>query len=340
MSERRLGQMSFADRLVAAVARGNATLERLDALVEWSAVERLLGPLRGGAMGAPGYPALAMFKALLLQRWHDLSDPQLEEALADQLSFRRFVGLSLSESVPDHSTLWRFREALGRSGVAERAFAEITRQIETSGFVLKRGTLIDASLIPAAVNPPPPPRDPLPPDADGRPASRLVPSPLDPDAGWTKKEGKHFFGYKVHVGMDQGSRIIRRMLVTPANVNESGPADALICGDEKAVYADKAFTNKAFTNKARRARLRANGARDGIMMRANRWHKASRWMIKRNAIIAHRRAPIESWFAHLKHVCGFARSRYRGLMRNTVALHLAATVMNLKRWAAHAPAAA
>ena len=274
MAERLLGQMSFADRLVADAARANATLERIEELVDWGAVERLLGVLRGGVMGAPGYPALAMFKGLLLQRWHDLSDPQLEEALADRLSFRRFVGLSLTEPVPDHSTVWRFREALGRSGLAERAFAEIARQIETSGFLLKRGTLIDASLIPAAVNPPPP-RQPLPPDADGRPASKLVPSPLDPDAGWTKKEGRRFFGYKAHVAMDQGSRIIRRVAVTPANVNESEPADALICGNEAAVYADKAYSNKE-----RRARLKARGVRDGIMMKANRWRKPSRWMIR------------------------------------------------------------
>ncbi|MEZ5787868.1 MAG: IS5 family transposase [Xanthobacteraceae bacterium] len=335
MSERLLGQMSFADRLVADVARGNATLERIEALVDWDAVAGLLSPLRGGVMGAPGYPALTMFRALLLQRWYGLSDPQLEEALADRLSFRRFVGLSLSEPAPDHSTIWRFREAFGKSGLAERAFAAITQQIETSGFVLKRGTLIDASLIPAAVNPPPPPRHPLPPDADGRPASKLVPSPSDPDAGWTKKEGKHFFGYKVHVGMDQVSRIIRRVAVTPANVNESEVADALICGDEAAVYGDKAFTNKA-----RRARLKAQGIRDGIMMRSNRWRKPSRWMIKRNAIIAHRRAPIESWFAHLKHVCGFARARHRGLLRNAAAIHLAATAINLARWVKNAPAPA
>lgn len=335
MAERLLGQMSFADRLVADVARANATLERIEELVDWGAVERLLGVLRGGVMGAPGYPALAMFKALLLQRWHDLSDPQLEEALADRLSFRRFVGLSLTEPVPDHSTVWRFREALGRSGLAERAFAEIARQIETGGFLLKRGTLIDASLIPAAVNPPPPPREPLPPDADGRPASKLVPSPLDPDAGWTKKEGRRFFGYKAHVAMDQGSRIIRRVAVTPANVNESEPADALICGDEAAVYADKAYSNKE-----RRARLKARGVRDGIMMKANRWRKPSRWMIRRNAIISHRRAPIESLFAHFKHVYGFVRSSYRGLVRTTAAIHLAATAMNLQRWARLAAAAA
>ena len=75
----------------------------------------------------------------------------LEEALLDRLSFRRFLGLSLSEPVPDHSTLWRFREQLAKSGLAERAFGLITAQIEKSGFVLKRGTLIDASLVRSAV---------------------------------------------------------------------------------------------------------------------------------------------------------------------------------------------
>jgi IS5 family transposase len=330
MAERLMGQRSFADQLVADVVRRNATLERVDTLVEWRSVEQLLSGLRGGSMGAPGYPALAMFKALLLQRWYALSDPQLEEALSDRLSFRRFVGFSLSEPVPDHSTLWRFREALGKTGLAERAFSEITRQIEASGFVVKRGTLIDASLIPAAVNPPAPPSDPLPPDADGRPASKLVKSPLDPDAAWTKQQGQRSFGYKAHVAMDQDSRIIRRVLVTPANVNESIPADDLICGDEATVYADKAYDSNA-----RRERLGNCGIRDGIMRRANRWHPMSRWMIERNKIISRRRAPIEPLFAWLKNVYGFARSPYRGLTRISTGIQLAAIAMNLHSWARH-----
>src|SRR5262249_60933902 len=117
----------------------------------------------------------------------------------------------------------------------------ITSQIERSGFVLKRGTLIDASLVRAAVNAPPPPSTPLPPDADGRPASKLVKNPLDPDAAWTKKEGKYFFGYKAHVGMDQGSRIVRRAIFTPANVNDTVEGGRLICGDEGSVFADKGY---------------------------------------------------------------------------------------------------
>lgn len=333
MSERLTGQLSLADRMVADVARGNATLERLEGLVDWGPVKQLLSPLRGGPMGAPGYPALALFKALLLQRWYDLSDPQLEDALADRLSFRRFVGFSVTETMPDHSTLWRFREALGKSGLAQRAFAEITRQIEASGFVLKRGTLIDASLIPAAVNPPAPPTEPLPPQADGRPASKLVKSELDPDAAWTKQEGQRHFGYKAHLAMDQDSRIIRRAILTPANVNESVAADALICGDEATVYADKAYDSHA-----RRAWLKQLGIRDGIMRKANRWHGLRQSAVRRNALISRWRAPIEPLFALLKHRYGFVRARYRGSTRNCTALQLAALAINLRRWASSAPA--
>jgi transposase, IS5 family len=332
MAERRIGQLSLADALVADVARPNVILERIEGLVEWNEIGTLLAGLRNGPMGAPSYPALAMFKALLLQQLYGLSDPQLEEQLIDRLSFRRFVGLSLSERVPDHSSIWRFRQELVENGLTERAFALVTSQIERAGLMLKRGTLIDASLIPAAVNPPPPPADPSPADTDGRPASKLVDSPLDPDAGWTKQEGERFFGYKAHVGMDQTSRIIRSAVLTPANINESSIADDLICGDEGTVYADKAYTNKA-----RRERLKSKGIRDGIMRRNNRWHKMSRWMVLRNKIISRRRAAIEPLFALLKHSYRFARARYRGLERNAAALYLVVTAINLKRWAILAP---
>jgi transposase, IS5 family len=328
MAERRMGQMSFADNLVADVVEANTTLDRIAGLVDWTEIGGLLSDLRGGVMGAPGYPALMLFKALLLQQWHALSDPELEEALRDRLSFRRFLGVSLSERLPDHSSLWRFREQLAASGLADRAFAMIAAQIERAGFVLKRGTLIDASLVRAAVNAPEPPAVTAPPDADGRPASKLVPSPLDPDAAWTKKQTGHFFGYKIHLAMDQHSRIIRRILFTPANINDSVPADDLICGDERTVYADKAYTNVA-----RRQRLKVMGIRDGIMRRSNRWHPLSRRMVRRNAIITHRRAAVEPLFALLKNVYGFARARYRGCARNAAALQLAATAINLKRWA-------
>jgi IS5 family transposase len=329
MSERKIGQLSFADKMVADATGGNETLERIAAMVDWAVVGELVSPIRAGVMGAPGYPSVMLFKALLLQRWYNLSDPGLEEALRDRLSFRSFVGLPLHEAIPDHSTIWRFREAMGRD-VSDRVFAEIGRQIEGSGFVMKEGTLIDASLIPAAVNPPKRPEGPMPEDETGRAASKLIPSELDPDAAWAKKEGEYHFGYKLHIGMDKASRIIRRLILTPGNINESQVADALICGDEKAAYADKAYDSHA-----RRRSLKQKGIRNGIMRRGHPRRPLTPADIRRNKRISKLRAPIEPLFSLIKNVYGFTRARYRGLKRNACAFQLAATAMNLKRWASH-----
>ncbi len=325
MSERKVGQLSFAERMVFEAAGDNAVLERITAFVDWKPIEELLSGIRGGMMGAPAYPALMMFKALLLQRWYALSDPSLEEALKDRLSFRRFLGVGLSEKLPDHSSLWRYREAVG-ADLSGRIFAEIGRQIEAAGFVLKQGSLIDASLIPAAVNAPKKPDAPLPPDPDGRPASKLVRSVLDPDAAWTKKEGRYYFGYKIHASMDETSRIIRRVLLTPANINDSEPANRLICGDEKIVLADKAFDSRE-----RRAFLKDIGISNGIMRRGHPSRPLTPAEVRRNNRISKRRGAIEPIFNLFKNVHGLARARYRGLARNATAVLLAASAMNLKR---------
>ncbi|MBX6386221.1 MAG: transposase [Microbispora sp.] len=95
------------------------------------------------------------FKALLLAQWSRLSDPGLEEALADRLSFRRFCGFSLDDGTPDETTLCRFRAALAERGLAERLFVEVNRQLDAKGLMLKAGTLIDAPLVEAAVARPP-----------------------------------------------------------------------------------------------------------------------------------------------------------------------------------------
>jgi transposase, IS5 family len=342
MAERSLGQLSLADSLVAGKGR-NEALERLGALIDWSMIARLLSPVHGSRYGAPGYPAVAMFKALLLQQWHGLSDPALEASLDDRLSFRRFCGFALDAETPDHVTIHRFRETLRQLGLADRVFEEVNRQIDDRGLILRQGTLIDASLVDAAVKrPKPPPAEPaavpsekpaetapaesVAPTPKERPPSKLVKSPLDPDAAWTKKGGRRYFGYKVHVGVDQGSAIIRRQVMTPANVNDTVPADLLICGDEAALYGDQAYTSAP-----RRADLRARGIKDRMMHRANKHHPLTPRQIQHNTAIGRRRAPVEQVFAKLKRLYGWTRVRYRGLARNAVHLALLCTALNLKR---------
>jgi IS5 family transposase len=312
--------------------KGSSVLRRIGELVDWAAVEHVLRALPEPERGPPPYPRLVMFKALLLQQWYGLSDPELEEALDDRASFRDFCGFMFGDETPDHTTIWRFREALQQAGLAEKLFAEILHQIEARGLVLRRGTLIDASLIPAAVKPPKPPKEPQPLGQEGREPSKLINSERDPDARWTKKGGKRYFGYKAHVGLDQGSAIIRRSKLTDAAVNDTVPADELICGDEEAVYADQAYDKHE-----RRSELARRGIKPRLMFRPNKHHPLTERQKRFNDAVGRRRAPVEQVFARLKCVYGWARVRYLGLARNEAHLHLLCLAMNLKRWAALRP---
>src|SRR3954467_4490756 len=88
------------------------------------------------------YPLLTYAKLLLLQQWYGLSDEGLEAAVDDRLSFRRVAGIPLAESVPDHRSIWRFREELAKHGLAGKLLAEVNRQLDAEGLILRRGTLI------------------------------------------------------------------------------------------------------------------------------------------------------------------------------------------------------
>ena len=265
--------------------------------------------------GWPSYPPRLLVKVLLLPQWYTASDPEIEAALWDRISFRHFVGLGLQDPVPDHSTISRFRAVLAARGLGERLFAEVTRPLDAAGCLVKAGPLLDAALVAAQAR---------------RPSMEEGPgtgSATDPEASWTRKGGRASFGYKAHLGVDAGSGLIRRAVLTPARGNESAVADTLISGDERAVYADKAYESKA-----RRARLRAQGINDRIMHRS---HKHQRglpyWQQRRNALIAPRRAPVEQVFGTLKRSYGYQTVRYLGLARNALELWVKCLAYDLRR---------
>src|ERR1700759_1898993 len=139
MSGKQTGRTSFMEALLPKGASANAALDRLAGLVKWYRFEKLLAHLRDDGPGRPGYPVLVLFRALLLQSLYGLSDRELEDALGDRLSFKRFVGLSLEDTTPDHTVLNRFRNQLVEQGLLEKLFAELDRQLENAGVILKRG---------------------------------------------------------------------------------------------------------------------------------------------------------------------------------------------------------
>lgn len=317
MVERIVGQLSLADGLVS-TSRGSM-LEELAAVVDWASVRALLGQRGGAGPGNSSYPAEVLLRCLLLGVWHGLSDPALEAAIADRISFRRFAGLSLHDPTPDHSTLWRFRQELAQDGLADRVFGEINRQLEARNLIVKRGTLIDASLVAARAKPPRKSR--------GEPAEAPAKPAADSDARWGRKGKKSVFGYKMHIGADTAHTLIRRVELTDGSVTDTEPADRLICGDEKAVYGDQAY----YTH-ARHARLTEAGIKDRLMRRPNKHHpELPPRQKRRNWMIGRVRAAVERPFAVFKEHYGMRRMRFYTLVRNRVHVVLASCCYNLRR---------
>jgi transposase, IS5 family len=319
MAMKRSGQFSLVDALMPATLCRETRLDRLDGLVKWYRFEKVLAGLRPqDALGRPAYRPLLMFKALLLQSLYGLSDAELEEAVADRLSFRKFVGLSLEDDVPDHTTLCRFRNMLVAQGLLEKLLAELDGQLDRAGLILRRGTMLDATIIETSAARP----------RGDRPSS-------DPDAAFTRRAGKggSRFGFKAHVGVDDGHGLIRRVITTPANVNDTVPADRLICGDERAVLADTAYHTHA-----RQRDLQARGMKARLMRRPNKHHPRLPDRLRRlNRLIARRRAAVETTFATLKRRMGLSVIRYRGLAKASGQVLMGAIAFNMRRWASVAP---
>jgi transposase, IS5 family len=298
--QRTQGQLSLADGLVKGAKN---FLSDAEELIDWTEIERQLEGIYNSATGRPSYPLLTLFKAMLLQQWYGLSDPRTEEALSDSISFRRFVGLSLADTVPDHSTLSRFRTQLGdRFWKLLEAF---NAQLDVRGLIIRKGTLIDASFV----------------------QSSSKKSRVDGEAAsyGGQSEG-NVFGYKMHAAVDQFSGLVRKVIVTSANVSDTTAADELIMGDEKVVYADKGY------DKHRRRRdLRRRGIFPGLMHRGNKHHPLSAKQKAFNERITGLRAPVERTFGILKQHYRLRRTRYVGLLRTTVQITLACIAMNIKR---------
>lgn len=314
---RQMGQPSFAETLLSEKLGQNERLERIDKVVDWARLGQLVAGVHSAAEGRPSYPPLMMVKVLLLQQWHNLSDPEMEDTLKDRISFRRFVGLGLEDDTPDHSTISRFRSRLAEMGVSERLFEELERQMEDRGLILKKGTLMDATIVEAQVR--------RPSISEGRGAKNR----LDPDADWTyTHRGKRsHFGYKVHLGVDETTGTIRRATLTPGKVYESEVAEELVCGDERAVYADRAYESKI-----RRQWLKSEGIKDRIMHRSHKHQKElPHWQKRRNELIDERRKLVEKVFGTLKRSYGYSRVRYRGLKRNAVEMWFKLMAYNLRK---------
>lgn len=297
----------------------NEVLQRLNQLIDWSRLRQMLATTYADN-GRRGFDGVVLLKILLLEKLYNLSDVQVVEEVRDRLSFREFLQLATNDSVPDDTTLVKFRKRLREANMFDRLFEEIHAQMATNGVSVKPGSIkvVDASLIQAAVNKPPKAKEGEQPEP-----------PRDPDADCTVRKGKPFYGYKLHVAQDRESGLVTRHIVTPASVADTDKFQELLSGDEREVLADKGYTSKANAEF-----LRSNGTRCSVMYRAARKHPLTPWKTARNRSIARIRSFVEGVFADLKRWRRCGRAVYVGLQRVTDQLTLGVLTYNLMRYVA------
>jgi len=302
--------MNLLDGLIVS-APANDFLERLDQLVDWRPLEERLAAMFSATTGRLPKPPLCVFKMLLLQHCYDLSDPQCEEQVKDRLSWRKFVGLSFEESVPDETTLVRFRQRLLEHGLQEKLLGLVNRQLENKGLILKTCTLADATLLQAAR------KAPAKGDNQGG----------DKDAGYAVKKGQPHYGFKAHVAVDETHTLIRQVSLTRASVHDSQEFENIVKGDEEMVIADKAYWSKKHSQWCAE-----HGVANGILRKAWRGQKLKPATLRANKLFSSIRSGIEKVFGWWKRSIGYRRVRYVGRERNRLELELKSICWNLKRW--------
>jgi IS5 family transposase len=317
MAWKNLQQRSLADSMLIE----HEALKELDdvhELISWTRIESLLSDIHSRAKGEKAWPPLMMFKALLLQSWYTLSDPKLEKQLARDLLFRRFVGLDIAESVPDHSTFWRFRQILEKKQLMAALLLEINQQLSEQGLYIQSGevSIIDASVIEAK---------------QCRPNKRKGGSSTqDPEAAWNVKAGsdgkrKSTYGYKAHINVDEDG-LIKATDYSSGSLHDSNCFTDLLSGAESAVYADSAYLSQIHEDW-----LSSRAIESRIIKRAYRNRPLSDKAKSFNRTHSGVRCTVERVFGVLKQHYGMAKARYLGLSRNRTRFELMCVAHNMKR---------
>jgi len=327
--------MGFADYFIEQRKHANTFLDTVDEFIEWKNIEKLLKKKYKKTMsadGRPAYPPLPMFKLLLLQRWYGLSDPGLEDALNDRISFIRFSGFSLSSPLPDYSTICRFRNTLLELNLYERLFEEILKQLEDKGLLVKEGAIVDATIIESSRRPKKVleimPEDRK--EEDTTDVSSIISYSNDTDATWIKKGKRPYYGYKAHISVDAKDGYVIGGHVTPANTADTTELEKLVHAlnlpEGAMVFADKGYASENNRNILAQKKLN-----DGIMDKAARNKALTLIQIIVNRLISSVRYKVERSIGTLKRGYHFTRMRYIGLKKGNMEFLLNAMAFNMKK---------
>lgn len=295
--------------------------DEIEALLDWSRLEAHLSNVYNSKEGGASYPPMMMFRAMLLQAWHNLSDVQMEKMLSRDLLFRRFCILSLVDTIPDHSTISRFRTQLHNEGLYDKLLKEVNEQLSEKGAIVKIGevSIVDATVIEAH-------------RCRKKPGVHKE-NTQDSEADWSVKTGtkgrtESTYGFKAHTNVDEDG-FVKKVIVTAGNVHDSQKLEELLTGTEEEVYGDSAYCGKTISKK-----LSECDIKNRINRRAYRNKSLTESDREHNSTMSSVRYVVERTFGTFKRHYGAGKTRFLGVEKVQNWITVISMAHNLKKAAA------
>lgn len=307
---------SLSDELAQVRTKKKEFLTQIERIVPWGKWESMIRPCYyKGERGNKPYELELMLRLYLLQNLYNLSDEATVAEAIDSRAFSEFCGVESSNQVPDGDTLGRFRNLLICNGLQEMLFAQVVELLQARGLLLKKGTIVDSTIIAA------------PSSTKNRDHQR------DPEAHQVKKGNEWHFGYKAHVGADKDSGLVHTLKVTAANVHDVSVVSKLLTGEEETVYGDSGYLGAekrvgaiVRNDQGRKIKYRINRRPSQLRKLSSSGQYAARKAEHKKSSV---RAKVEHVFGVVKGLLRYRKTQYRGLRKQTAKLNIMFALANL-----------
>ena len=309
---------------------------QINELIDWDSIEKLIDSdyFKGkSVVGKPSYSGLLLFRMCLLQSWYGLSDYEVEDRLNDSISFSYFCGMNIDEVAPDHSTLSRFRTALTKTKTFEKLFSIINEQLEAHNIIVKKGIIVDASVIDTPLRPKGKTNHKVTEDRTEEEVrvKKQYADSVDADGTWLKKRGKYHFGFKKHHVTDNEGLVIG-VLTTTASKNEIANLEDVLETVNIDLPKDIPLkADKGYQSKKNAGLLKKRNLKNHILRKAYKNKPLTRWERKFNKLIGKTRFKVERTFGGIKRWFNGGLARYRGIEKMHTQNLMEAMCYNLYR---------
>ena len=323
------------DRL-AELSKMGDPLEKLNKYIKWEDFRETLtnafNKEAKGPGGRPPFDYVMMFKILILQKMYNMADDKTEYQIKDRLSFQRFLGLSLCDTVPDAKTIWNFKEILHKVNILNTIFDQFVEKMECKGIITRSGSIVDATFVDV-------PRQRNTKNENDEIKSGKIPeewkteenrhkrAQKNTDARWAVKNKEVHYGYKNHIKVDKKSKIITKYETTSAQVHDSQELHNLIePKKDRKIYGDSAYTGEEVQ------KCIPENVSNRIHEKGNRNHPLTKTQKNNNTAKSRIRSRVEHVFGRMQHFGGIV-IRTIGIARARIQIGLLNMAYNLTRYA-------